>query len=92
MTQNEIDRLNYIGYKMRGGNWEEVQENRKWENRNGWRVFYNSRLWKRLKNDYCYLKLIWKLLTWHERRNLSPPCPVSIITTGTGHSYNGTTV
>ena len=23
-------------------NWEEIQENRKWENRDGWRFFYNS--------------------------------------------------
>ena len=29
--------------QMRGENWEEIQENRKLENRDGWRFLYNSR-------------------------------------------------
>ena len=29
--------------EMRGGNWEEKQENRKWEKRDGWRFLCNSR-------------------------------------------------
>ena len=32
-----------IRVEMRGGNWEEIQENRKWENRDGWRLLCNSR-------------------------------------------------
>ena len=27
--------------EMRGGNWEEIQENRKGEKRKGWRFLYN---------------------------------------------------
>ena len=40
--------------EMRGENWEGIQEKRKWENRDGWRFLYNSRLisLERLKNDY----------------------------------------
>ena len=28
--------------EMRGKNWEEIQENRKWKNRDGWRFPCNS--------------------------------------------------
>ena len=28
--------------EMRGENWEEIQENRNWENRDGWRFLCNS--------------------------------------------------
>ena len=28
--------------EMRGGNWEEIQENRKWENRDSWKSLYNT--------------------------------------------------
>ena len=28
--------------ELRGENWEEIQENRKWENRSGWRLLCNS--------------------------------------------------
>ena len=27
---------------MRGENWQEIQENRKWENRDGWKFLCNS--------------------------------------------------
>ena len=39
--------------EMRGENWEEKQENRKWENRDGWRFHCNIRAihLERLKND-----------------------------------------
>ena len=28
--------------ELRGGNWEEIQENKKWENRDGWRFLCDS--------------------------------------------------
>ena len=37
-----IDRIRK-DIEMRGENWEEMQENRKWENRGGWRFLCNSR-------------------------------------------------
>ena len=39
---------------MRGENWKEIQENRKWENKYGWRFLCNSQLyffWKQLNGD-----------------------------------------
>ena len=38
---NQMDRPNQKGYRNEGENWEETQENRKWENRDSWRF-----LWK----------------------------------------------
>ena len=34
----------YLDIQMRGGNWEEIQENRKWVNRHNCRFLCNSRL------------------------------------------------
>jgi hypothetical protein len=36
-TQNGKDRLIKRNIEIRGGNWNEIQENRKWENRDSWR-------------------------------------------------------
>ena len=30
------------GNEMRGGGWEEIQENKKWENRDGWRFLIKN--------------------------------------------------
>ena len=38
------------GIEMRWENWEITQENRKWENRDGWRFLCNK-LYKRFKID-----------------------------------------
>ena len=48
----EIDQIRK-DIEMKGDNWKEIQENRKWENRDGWRFVCNKRpyFWKQLKND-----------------------------------------
>ena len=35
-TQNQMDRSIRKDVELRGENWEKMQENRKWENRDGW--------------------------------------------------------
>ena len=41
-TQHQIDQIRKA-IEMRGGNWEEIRENRKWENIDGWIFLCNSR-------------------------------------------------
>ena len=46
-TQGRIPRSRWIDQirkdiEMRAENWEDIQENRKWENREGWRFLCNS--------------------------------------------------
>ena len=40
-TQNQMDRPNQ-NIEMRAEYWEEIQENKKWEDRDGWRFLCNS--------------------------------------------------
>ena len=53
MTKRKTDRSVRKNVEIRGENWEEMKENRKWENRDAgdFYVILDSCLWKHLKND-----------------------------------------
>ena len=49
--------------EIRGENWEQIQENRKWENKDGWRFLYSTPSISLEMNCVC---------TWCSRKEVMP--------------------